>query len=63
MSKPEKDYGYNEDGEKILAVVKRKNYEIEFVEQKNANKNLEEFYRNIAKIMYNQALEIKEKKH
>ncbi len=48
---------FNEDGEKILAIVKRKKYQITFIEQKNASDNLEEFYRNIAKIMYNQAVE------
>ncbi len=56
MNKSEKDYGYNEDGEKILAVVKRKKYQITFIEQKNASDNLEEFYKNIAKIMYNQVI-------
>ncbi len=62
MSKSKKDYGYNKHGEKILGILEKDNFKIIFVEQKNASKNLEEYYRAIAKIMYKQALrESKEK--
>lgn len=45
-------------GDEIIKVINRKKYDIVIVKQDNLEKDLTEYYKLVAKLLYNQAINL-----